>query len=183
MSIHSLPMVDGVDVADLIAREEYGADTLESQDNPTHDDWEVRVMQSRFRELRLGDKFTFAEDLKDDRVWEYRGDGWYNIPYSGGPWIIPLTSFNAEVSVTVLSRVPSDLVDRQKHNANRDLLSHPPIPEAKLFWHEYGYQEPVAVWGWQWSYDFNRWSAYVEFEDGWRGFTYPKHESAVECVA
>lgn len=41
MSIHSLPMVDGVDVADLIAREEYGEDTLESQDNPTADDWQA----------------------------------------------------------------------------------------------------------------------------------------------
>lgn len=39
--IHSLPDVPGVDVSDVIAREEYGEDSCESQDNPGRDDWDA----------------------------------------------------------------------------------------------------------------------------------------------
>ena len=38
----------------------------------------------RFRDLEYGDLFKFHPD--DGDTWEYRGNGWYNIPYSGGPW-------------------------------------------------------------------------------------------------
>ena len=47
MSIHSLPDVPGVDVADLLAREMAGDDTVESQDNPSRDDWELLAEERR----------------------------------------------------------------------------------------------------------------------------------------
>lgn len=41
MSIHSLCLPEGVDVADALARAADGEETWDSQDNPTHDDWEA----------------------------------------------------------------------------------------------------------------------------------------------
>lgn len=38
-----------------------------------------------FTELRDGDWFRFEDG---GSVYEYRGNGWFNIPYSGGPWHI-----------------------------------------------------------------------------------------------
>lgn len=38
----------------------------------------------------------------------------------------------------------------------------------------YGYERPLAVFGWGWSATFGRWSALVLFSNGWRGFTYPR---------
>lgn len=38
-----------------------------------------------FTELRDGDRFQFEDH---GSVYEYRGSGWFNIPYSGGPWHI-----------------------------------------------------------------------------------------------
>lgn len=54
--------------------------------------------------------------------------------------------------------------------------NYPPIPRAELFLNarKYGYEKPVTIHEWQWSITFNCWSALVTFEDGWRGFTYPK---------
>ena len=40
MSIHSIACEPGVDIADILARDEYGEDTVESQDNPGREDWE-----------------------------------------------------------------------------------------------------------------------------------------------
>lgn len=53
----------------------------------------------KFRELKAGDTFHFADPAQRQTEWEYRGNGFYNVPYSGGPWLIPLTSYNAEVAV------------------------------------------------------------------------------------
>ncbi len=53
----------------------------------------------------------------------------------------------------------------------------PPIPsDAVLFWHphHWEHEEPHNVHEWQWSYDFNRWSAFVTFRDGQQIWTYPK---------
>lgn len=47
MSIHSIACEPGVDVADILAREEYGEDTIESQDNPGRDDYaELRAVEA-----------------------------------------------------------------------------------------------------------------------------------------
>lgn len=37
-----------------------------------------------FRDLRTGDCFQFS--IAQTAMYEYRGDGWYGWPYSGGPW-------------------------------------------------------------------------------------------------
>lgn len=48
------------------------------------------------------------------------------------------------------------------------------IPEAELFQHPHmAPQKPTQLVGWDWSVTFGRWSALVEFADGWQGFTYP----------
>lgn len=51
-----------------------------------------------------------------------------------------------------------------------------PIPNAVRFQHnrKYSYEKPVEVLGWQWSVTFDRWSAFVRFENGWTGFTWPE---------
>lgn len=56
----------------------------------------------KFRQLKTGDTFRFADPAQSQTEREYRGNGWYNVPYSGGPWLIPLTSWNAEVAVVVV---------------------------------------------------------------------------------
>jgi hypothetical protein len=67
------------------------------------------------------------------------------------------------------------LLQREAYNARRDSLSYPPIPEAELFLNQsYGYEKPVKVHGWDWSVTFGRWSALVDFENGWHGWTFPK---------
>jgi hypothetical protein len=38
----------------------------------------------RLRDLQFGDRFKFHPGDRD--VYEYRGNGWYGLPYSGGPW-------------------------------------------------------------------------------------------------
>lgn len=48
------------------------------------------------------------------------------------------------------------------------------IPWALLFQSPTGYEIPSKVYGWQWSVTFNRWTALVTFDNGWRGFTWPK---------
>lgn len=48
-----------------------------------------------------------------------------------------------------------------------------PIPDTKLFQHNYGYEIPMCVFGWDWSHTFHRWSALVMFYDGWQGWTWP----------
>jgi hypothetical protein len=53
--------------------------------------------------------------------------------------------------------------------------SRPPIPEpATEYLHHYGYEMPMWVGTWQWSYTFNRGSRLVGFYDGWEGWTFPK---------
>lgn len=37
-----------------------------------------------FRDLRTGDRFQFG--IAQSVTYEYRGNGWYGLPYSGGPW-------------------------------------------------------------------------------------------------
>lgn len=74
----------------------------------------------------------------------------------------------------IMHPVIKTLVQREHHNANRDSRSYPPIPHAEMFFHNYGHEKPTAVYGWQWSTTFGRWSAFVTFTDGWQGFTYPK---------
>jgi hypothetical protein len=79
------------------------------------------------------------------------------------------------------------IINRAEYNDRRDDLSHPPIPDAEKFFDGYEYEIPECVFGWEWSYTFNRWSALVKFPDiedfqngvrvwikGWKGWTYPK---------
>lgn len=40
----------------------------------------------RFKDLKTGDFFVFASTPEKSYSYEYRGNGWYGIPYSGGPW-------------------------------------------------------------------------------------------------
>jgi hypothetical protein len=54
------------------------------------------------------------------------------------------------------------------------------IPDASEFWHNYGYEVPETVHGWEWSTTFNKWSALVTFSDGWHGYTYPRIALPVE---
>lgn len=59
-----------------------------------------------------------------------------------------------------------------------EYIDHPlgkiPTPYYEMFQNGmYGYEKPVSVSGWQYSYTFNCWSALVTFENGWNGFTYP----------
>ena len=54
------------------------------------------------------------------------------------------------------------------------MTDFPPKPAATHYLHHYGYQIPMWLGDWQWSYDFNRWSRHVEFYDGWNGYTYPQ---------
>lgn len=58
----------------------------------------------KFRELKAGDVFRFSPPEYGQTEWEYRGNGFYNVPYSGGPWIIPLGSYNSEIAVVVVRR-------------------------------------------------------------------------------
>ena len=50
------------------------------------------------------------------------------------------------------------------------------IPDSERFQHNVGfrYEKPVEVFGWQWSVTFGRWSALVEFANGWKGYTWPE---------
>lgn len=43
------------------------------------------------RNLTTGDLFQFGNhaDRPNSTVWEYRGNGWYGRPYSGGPHHLP----------------------------------------------------------------------------------------------
>ncbi len=56
----------------------------------------------------------------------------------------------------------------------REAYGKIPVAVDGKFQHNYGADVPLAVYGWQWSQSFGRWSALVLFEDGWRGFTYPR---------
>lgn len=51
-----------------------------------------------------------------------------------------------------------------------------PIPAATEFQHHdgSGYKVPLQVHGWSWSTTFGSWSAQVTFQDGWKGYTWPK---------
>lgn len=50
------------------------------------------------------------------------------------------------------------------------------IPEATEFQdhHGYGYVTAKTIHSWSWSNTFNRWYALVTFDDGWKGWTWPK---------
>lgn len=54
-----------------------------------------------------------------------------------------------------------------------------PIPEAKRFQRPdgYGFEEPEAVLGWQWSETFGRWGAIVRFASGWEGLAWPERQA------
>lgn len=52
-----------------------------------------------------------------------------------------------------------------------------PIPNAEVFVAPHGVDKPLKVHGWQWSTDFNKWSARVTFSNGWTGVTYPTHHT------
>lgn len=60
-----------------------------------------------------------------------------------------------------------------------------PIPDAQRFQSNtgYGYEEPTAIHGWQWSTTFNRWAALVTFANGWHGFTWPEPKRIDPMVA
>jgi hypothetical protein len=47
------------------------------------------------------------------------------------------------------------------------------IPVSDKFLNGLTAERPVAVWGWEWSTTFQRWTALVTFRSGWTGFTYP----------
>lgn len=70
------------------------------------------------------------------------------------------------------------LTQRAEHNAKPaktlGIDRYPDIPDAALFQHRYGFEEPAEVHGWEWSTTFGRWSALVTFDDGWHGFTFPR---------
>lgn len=70
------------------------------------------------------------------------------------------------------------MYQRDKFNAARDKFSYPKIPNATLFYKDYGYQEPATVHGWDWSTTSGQWGALVTFKDGLRTFTWPKPPSA-----
>ena len=72
------------------------------------------------------------------------------------------------------------LIQKEEHNKRARPEDHPVIPEADLFYHNWGYEKPVVVYGWQWSTTFGRWSALVTFSDGWHGYTYPKQDTFIE---
>ena len=57
-----------------------------------------------------------------------------------------------------------------------------PIPNSTRFQSNdsYRYEKPLQIHGWQWSTTFNRWSALVEFENGWTGFTWPEPERKIK---
>ena len=40
----------------------------------------------KIRDLLPGDLFYFDTDSNQTGPWEYRGNGWYGWPYSGGPY-------------------------------------------------------------------------------------------------
>lgn len=55
MGIHSLSLPEGVDVHEALARAADGDESFESQDNPTHDDWEaLRHAESAYWEMVAG---------------------------------------------------------------------------------------------------------------------------------
>lgn len=123
-----------------------------------------------FSELRDGDRFQFSDH---GTVYEYRGNGFYNVPYSGGPWHVSQSDLKYHGRVVLVDRLP-ELIQADEHNARRGALSYPPIEPSEWFLHRFCVEKPLHIYGWQWSTDFGRWSAFVEFEDGWRGFTYPR---------
>lgn len=84
----------------------------------------------KFRDLRAGDVFKFADPAQSQTEWEYRGNGFYNVPYSGGPWHIPVTSFNGAVAV-VRVRAASPFVAMSDRNLSRYI-------EGCHMSHEYG---------------------------------------------
>jgi hypothetical protein len=55
-----------------------------------------------------------------------------------------------------------------------EMTTYPDKPKSELYYHNYGYEKPVALGKWDWSTTFNRWGRIVTFSDGWHGFTYPK---------
>lgn len=62
--------------------------------------------------------------------------------------------------------------------APRTFASYPPKPEGVTeYYHNYGYEVPVALGAWSWSTAFNRWGRIVTFADGWTGHTYPKPDA------
>lgn len=64
---------------------------------------------------------------------------------------------------------------REEFNRTRDEHSHPPIPDATLFWTGFEWKEGTII-GWDWSTTFGKWGAFIDFGDG-KGtiFTFPKH--------
>ena len=50
------------------------------------------------------------------------------------------------------------------------------VKGATLFLNKFGYEKPIEFLGWSWSNTFWSWSALVVFADGWRGYTYPRHD-------
>jgi hypothetical protein len=60
----------------------------------------------------------------------------------------------------------------------RTFFTFPPKPETcELFYNNYGYEKPEKLGNWDWSSTFNQWGRYVEFSDGWKGFTFPKEKT------
>lgn len=59
---------------------------------------------------------------------------------------------------------------------NYALAHYGKIPQAieGLFQYNLGWQVPVTIKHWKWSTTFNRWSAFVLFDNQWEGYTYPK---------
>lgn len=54
-------------------------------------------------------------------------------------------------------------------------LAYGQIRPAEFFQRNNGRERPMFVFGWAWSTNFQRWSAYVLWYDGTETFTYPIH--------
>ena len=69
------------------------------------------------------------------------------------------------------------MFQRAEFNRARDKFSHPPIPDAKTFWTGFEWKDAAKIVGWDWSTDFGKWGAFVDFGDGKVIFTFPKTNS------
>ena len=77
-----------------------------------------------------------------------------------------------------MKKLKMDLIQREDHNKKPltcfGYSRYPDIPKRDEYRHNYGWEVPNTIHGWQWSSTFGRWSALVTFNDGWYGFSFPK---------
>lgn len=41
-----------------------------------------------YQTLKTGQWFRFLDPDRSPAIWQYRGNGWFGRPYTGGPWHI-----------------------------------------------------------------------------------------------